>query len=460
MEVNWEHAQRIEQQFWVHIFDQMETGFLVDKELIESNIADLADNMEEIYKEVLPVLPMKVVPLVKKKKGVWPWVLKPFLESGEHNKWVTEWYGSKQDNPIVGGPFTRINFKPVDINSNLQLKNYLLDEGWIPEKWNYNKETGKRTSPKLSHEDNFVGIEGNVGRRVAHRLICRHRKSQLEGWHKRIRPDGRLTAGASGLAITGRLKHHTVVNIPGGEWGDDGEWKGAFFGHEMRSCFIAKPGYKIVGCDADQFQLRLLCHFMGDDEYTKAVISGSKDDGTDVHSKNQKMAGLPTRGKAKAFIYAFLFGAGDAKLAVQLGITVKEIRKVRANFLKKLPKLKALIDALKREWKKKGYLVGVDGRKILVEKEHTLLVFLLQATEAILMKVATCYAHQWVAARGLDANMVAHMHDEFQWECREDQADELGELLSQSIVKAYEYFDIKVPGAAAFDIGRNWAETH
>lgn len=458
MKVNWEKAGALEQQFWVHIFEQMDYGFLVDKELIEKHIATLEKSMDDIYGKVYPLLPLRCVAKVKAKKGIFPCVEKPFKKNKDYSQAAIDWY--EDDVEQVGGKFSRIIWEKVDINSNKQLKEYLLDEGWIPDKWNFNKETGKRTSPKLSHEDEFRGIKGEVGKDVAHRLICRHRKSQLEGWHKRIRPDGRLTAGASGLTITGRLKHTNVVNIPGGEWGDDGEWKGAFFGHEMRSVFIAKKGYKIVGCDADQFQLRLLCHFMGDDDYTKAVTEGSKDDGTDIHSVNQKKAGLSTRAQGKQFIYAFLFGAGDAKLALQLGISLKEVKKVRAKFLKELPKLSALIDSLKRVWKSKGYLVGVDGRKILIDKEHTLLVFLMQATEAILMKVATCYACKWIEARGLDAHLCAHMHDEYCFECVDEDCQEVGELLSRAIVKSYEYFDIKVQGAAEWAVGDCWGDVH
>lgn len=463
MKPNLLNALQLEQQFWTHICEQMETGFLVDKDRIERNIRVLTRIMDDTYDEITPKMPYLCIPTIKKKDGEYPYVQKPFTEAGKLHATLAKWIKSNGTSAMcdsISGPFTRVNFNRVDLNSRLQLIDYLLSVGWIPDKWNVNKETGKRTSPKLSNEDPFIGIKGDVGQKVAHRLKCRHRKSQLEGWHKRIRPDGRLTAGASGLAITGRLKHHTVVNIPGGEWGDAGEWEGAFFGHEMRSCFIAKKGYKILGCDADQFQLRLLCHYMGDDGYTQTVVNGSKADGTDVHTVNAHKAGLPTRAAGKKFIYAFLFGAGDKHLAVQLGIPVREIRKVRARFLSQLPKLQALINGLKNAWNRNGYLVGLDGRKIWVEYEHTLLVFLLQSAEAILMKYATCVAHKWIKEAGYDARMVAHVHDEYQWEVREDQTKEVGELLVKAIVKAYEFYEIKVEGAASYDVGDSWAETH
>ncbi len=62
-----------------------------------------------------------------------------------------------------------------------------------------------------------------------------------------------------------------------------------------------------------------------------------------------------------------------------------------------LPKLKALVDGLKKAYKARGYLLGCDGRKIFVRSEHMLLVYLLQSAEAIMMKVATLFAHKYVA---------------------------------------------------------------
>ncbi len=462
-QVNWERSLQLEQAFATHIAEQEDYGFLVDQDLIKNHIADLSNRMEGIRQRYQKRMPYLCKPFKKVKGGGAHYFKKPFLTNGVYSEPINKWYRLNDIDPTkveVVGQFTRIELRRISLDSNAELKDYLLSVGWKPEAWNYNKKTRKRTSAKLSVKDKFLGVKGEVGVNVAHRLQCRHRRSQLEGWQKNVREDGRIGAGAIGMTITGRLKHRTVVNIPGGEWGDEGEWKGAFFGHEMRSCFVAKPGYKIVGCDADQIQLRMLCHYMGDPSYTAAVESGSQDDGTDIHSVNTRLAGLAERAEGKKFIYAFLFGAGDGELAVQLKTTIGRVRRTRARFIRKLPKLAALVAALKREWKKKGYLIGLDGRKIWIEKEHTLLVYLMQCAEAVLMKAATVFAHIWIAKKKYDAHMVAHVHDEYQWEVREDQAEAVGELLSRAIVKAYEYFEINVQGGAAYDIGDSWAETH
>lgn len=447
----WELPLKIEHEFAKLLVMQRDKGFLVDKGLIEQHIKTLEEFIKEIDEEIVPLLPKRCVPQVKKVKGEWPYVKKPFLKSGELSQVSEDYielaYGGSD--PGISGMFTRIQFCDFDLGSVGQVKDYLLSQGWIPEQWNFSKITGERTSPKLTQDDDFLGVDGRVGRKVSERMKYRHRKSQLEGFLKIIRPDGRITADVSGICPTARLKHKGIVNIPGGD---------ALFGHEMREVFIVPNGYNLIGCDAASCQLRMLCHYMGDEEYTKAVLYGKSEDGTDIHSVNMRAAGCRTRGDAKTLIYAILFGAGDAKLAAQLGCTLREAKAMRKRFMDGLPKLKALVDGLKKAYKARGYLVGLDGRKIFVRSEHMLLVYLLQSAEAIMMKVATLFAHKAVAK--YDARMVAHIHDEYQWEVIEKDSEICAELLKESIVKAGKFLNLNVPMAGDSNIGVNWKETH
>ena len=442
---------KIEHEFGRLIVKQKKKGFLVNKPLIETHAETLTGWIDEIDEKVMPLLPKRCVPSVKKVKGEYPYVKKPFKKNGDYCQAVVDWIAQEGTtaSDCVGGCFTRIEFVDFDLGSVAQIKDYLLTAGWIPNEWNYSKITKLRTSPKLNKDDDFVGVDGVVGKEVAKRMIYRHRRSQLEGFIKIIRPDGRITADVSGMAPTVRLKHKGIVNIPGGE---------AIFGHEMREVFIVPKGYRLIGCDAASCQLRMLCHYMGDDEYTHAVVFGVKEDGTDIHSVNMRIAGCRTRGQAKTLIYAILFGAGDAKLASQLGCTLKQAKAMRKRFLDNLPKLKALVAGLKKAYKARGYLIGADGRKIFVRSEHMLLVYLLQSAEAIMMKVATLYASKYCEA--YDAYMIAHVHDEFQWEVAEEDSEIVGELLEKSIVKAGEFLNLTVPMAGESEIGMNWRDTH
>src|SRR5690606_2933909 len=113
----------------------------------------------------------------------------------------------------LAGPFSRVAFRRVDLDSNSEVKNFLLSLGWEPTEWNTN-DAGERTSPKLSKDDNFEGIQGSLGKLVAKRIQCRQRRGIIEGWLEVVRPDGRMPSVVSGIASTGRAKHRNIVNVP------------------------------------------------------------------------------------------------------------------------------------------------------------------------------------------------------------------------------------------------------
>ena len=94
-------------------------------------------------------------------------------------------------------------------------------------------------------------------------------------------------------------------------------------GKECRELFIAREGYKLVGCDASGLELRCLAHYMNDSDYTNEILNG------DIHTKNQQMAGLKTRAEAKRFIYAFNYGGGDELIGSIVGMfsSAKAVRK-------------------------------------------------------------------------------------------------------------------------------------
>lgn len=448
---DWKLPLKIEHQFGKLLVKQKKKGFLVDKKLIEKHITTLNRYINNIDRVTVPLLPLRCVPQVKKSKGIFPYVKKVFLQSGGYTDATTKWIDMAypDGDPDICNVFTRISFIEFNLGSSAQVKTYLLNAGWKPEKYNFSKLTGERTSPVLSGDDSFIGVNGKIGKIIAKRMKYRHRLSQLEGFLKLIRPDGRITGDVSGICPTARLKHKGIVNIPGSD---------ALFGNRMRSVFIVPVGYNLIGCDAASCQLRMLCHYMQDEKYTYAVVNGKEKDGTDIHSVNMGIAGCKSRSDAKTLIYAILFGAGDAKLASQLGCTTKEAAIMRNRFLNNLPKLKALVSSLKKVWKKRGYLIGLDGRKIFVRSEHMLLVYLLQSAEAIMIKVATLYAHKYCAA--FDACMVVHQHDEYQWEVKEEESEKIAELLEESIVKAGEFLNLNVPMGGTSKIGLNWRETH
>lgn len=190
---------------------------------------------------------------------------------------------------------------------------------------------------------------------------------------------------------------HTLI------WGVEGDW-----GTDCRDLFEAREGYTVVGCDASGLELRCLAHYMNDPEYTDLILNG------DIHTHNQKLAGLPERGQAKTFIYAFLYGAGDAKIGSIVGGGSKEGKRLKAEFLNGLPKLKKLMERLKYKVENQHgstkFIKGLDGRVVRIRHAHAALNTLLQSCGALLMKYWLICVMREVRKRGLDVHAVGNIH--------------------------------------------------
>ena len=193
-------------------------------------------------------------------------------------------------------------------------------------------------------------------------------------------------------------------------------------------------------------------------EYAKVILEG------DIHSVNQSAAGLPTRDNAKTFIYAFLYGAGDAKLGSIVGKGRQAGAKLRSKFLAGLPALEKLVRGVKKRAAEKGYLIGLDGRKLHIRSDHAALNTLLQSAGALVMKKALVILDADLQAAGLVPGVhyefLANVHDEWQIEVDEDKAEFVGKTAQAAIRKAGDYFGFRCPLDGEFKIGRNWAETH
>ena len=165
----------------------------------------------------------------------------------------------------------------------------------------------------------------------------------------------------------------------------------------------------------------MLAHYMKDEEYTNEIING------DIHTTNQKLATLESRDQAKTFIYAFLYGAGDEKIGKIIKANKGEGKKLKSRFLRNLPSLRTLTERV-RKASTRGWLRGLDGRKIYVRTVHASLNTLLQGGGAIVMKKAMVYLDQYIKNEGLDAKFVANIHDEWQLEVKDIDADKVGQF--------------------------------
>lgn len=262
-------------------------------------------------------------------------------------------------------------------------------------------------------------------------------------------------------AVTGRATHQSpnLAQVPAVR---------SPYGKECRSLFTVPRGFKQVGVDLAGLELRCLAHFMhkwDGGAYAETLLTGKEEDGTDIHSVNQRAAGLPTRDNAKTFAYGFLYGAGDAKLGTIVGGSAQVGKRLREQFLLALPALASLRGAVSNA-SKRGYLIGLDGRRLHIRSEHAALNTLLQSAGALISKQWLIEIDLAAQACGLkygydgDWTLLGYIHDEVQVAVREDLAEEFGQLVVRSAAKAGEFFNFKIPIGATAKIGNNWAECH
>jgi DNA polymerase I-like protein with 3'-5' exonuclease and polymerase domains len=223
------------------------------------------------------------------------------------------------------------------------------------------------------------------------------------------------------------------------------------YGSEMRSLFIVPKDKIMVGADLSGLELRCLAHYMKDDDYTSEILSG------DIHTANQKAAGLKTRDESKRFIYAYLYGCGDLLMGKICGGNRELGKKIKAEFLANTPalaKLRKRIEIASR----KGYIKALDGRKVYVRSSHSALNFLLQSAGAIIAKRAWEIFH--ILADDYDYKQLGVIHDEIQIECDPMDSATLGQLLVDAMECTTEYYKLNCPITGEYKIGRSWNDTH
>ena len=499
--VDWSRSILAEHRVADIIARQERRGVYFDTQRAKWYIHLLTERILKIDIVAVPLMPKRVIQGRTYNK--------PFKKNGDlsvaASKWVQEF------GVVVSGPFSTFTIDDFDFGKVGLFKDWMLKQGWIPDAWNIKNLTvdtaGKKlaqddmmrvingymddlrtsasgklrmemlgikkgmtvsavkqlllkkrivpTTPKLT-ETSFHTVDTPLGTMVMERMVWSHRRSLLEGLVEIVRPDHRLSARANPCATpTARMRHSGVVNIPAAR---------SPFGKELRSLFKAPiidgVRWKFVGYDAAALEIRMFAHYLGNEEYTEQVLNG------DIHSFNQKAAGLPTRDNAKVFFYGWLYGAGNSKIGSIVGGTAKDGAELNERFTNSIRGMKEFIDSTKQQ-AERGYLIGIDGRKLIMRRNetgevmaHKALNTLLQGAGAIVMKYAMIILDDGVKNLGLRAHKVLDMHDEGQWECHPEDVAKLRQLMDNCVRLAGEQLNMNCPLASESKEGYSWYDTH
>ena len=402
-----ERSIKLEHNVQAVIATQETNGFKLNERAAVTLLATLQSKLVVLETELQNIFPTKTTPRVSEKTGK---PLKPLVEV----------------------------FNP---GSRKQIGERLIEKGWKPEKFTENGQP-------IVDEGTLEGLDFPEAKAIAEFLLLQKRIAQIKSWLDVIQPDGRVHGKViTNGAVTGRMTHHSpnMAQVPS---------CGSPYGEDCRDLWIVEKGYKLVGIDASGLELRMLAHYMKDDAYIYEVTQG------DIHTANQKAAGLETRAQAKTFIYAFLYGAGAAKIGKVVGAGAKEGQRLIDSFLENTPKLRALRENVAKVCKSSGSLPGLDGRRLHVRSDHAAVNTLLQGAGAIVMKQALVILDERLTKLGVDYKFVANVHDEWQIEVEEAYADMVGKLGVQAIEQAGRVLEMRCPLTGEYRVGNSWKETH
>ena len=346
-----------------------------------------------------------------------------------------------------GIPTEKVQVIEFNPSSRDHVANRLINlRGWKPKQYT---NDGK---PKVD-EDVLKSLPYPESKVLVEYYTIEKRIGQLaegrQAWLKLVKNNRIYGSVNTNGAVTGRATHShpNVGQVPATT---------VPYGKECRELFTVEDDNVLVGIDVSGLELRCLAHFMSrydNGTYIKEVLDG------DIHTANQKAAGLDTRAQAKTFIYALVYGCGAAKMGEILGKDVKAGKKIISDFMKRTPALKRLIEDVQQK-ATKGYIKGLDGRQLKIRSAHKALNTLLQSSGALICKQWIIDVHELIHQHNLDCKQVAWVHDEIQIEIRKEHADELGKLAKQAIRNSEKKFNFRCQLDCEYRVGKDWSQTH
>jgi DNA polymerase I-like protein with 3'-5' exonuclease and polymerase domains len=228
---------------------------------------------------------------------------------------------------------------------------------------------------------------------------------------------------------------------------------------EFRKLFRASPDMRMVGADLAGIELRMLAHYLArfdGGRYGDVLLNG------DIHQENADKIGI-SRKLVKTVTYAFLYGAGNKKIGLSYDPQLSPLKasakgkEIREAYVAAIPGLNRLLERI-RERATEGFVLSIDGRKILVDSPHKALNYLLQSSAGVIAKRWMVIANELITPMG--GHQLAFVHDELQYECELSKVDDIKFSLELSAVQAGEHYRLRVPIAAESKQGANWSEVH
>lgn len=360
--------------------------------------------------------------------------------------------------------------EPFNINSTQQLSDVLFKKLDFPKEGLKKTKSGYYSTAsnvleqlKESEQEQETGI---IARIVEYRELGKLKSTYVDALPEMVyEGDGRIhTSFNQTGAITGRIasSNPNLQNIP----------IRSDVGQQIRRGFVAKPGHLFLAADYSQVELRVLAHISQDE----ALLNAFRND-LDVHKAtaaavyNIELDDVTynQRRFAKVVNFGLIYGMGAFRLARDSELTLAEAENYIKEYFERFPGIQKYLDETKNKAKTEGYVETLLGRRryfpvfrgsmtgqnrqAWLRAEREAVNHPIQGTAADIIKLAMIDLHRQLADYG--STMLLQVHDELLLEIPESEADEMKNLVIQTMSDAYQ---IDVPLKVEASLGRNWLE--
>jgi DNA polymerase-1 len=234
-------------------------------------------------------------------------------------------------------------------------------------------------------------------------------------------------------------------------------------GREIRSAFVAEPGFRLLSADYSQVELRILAHVSGEPKLREAFAAGE-----DIHAataaevlgKERTALTKDERNVAKMVNFGIIYGISAYGLSENLGIPREEAQTYIDTYLARFPHVQDFIQRTIEQAERDGYATTLLGRRRPVPElkarnrqtrgfgERVAVNFVMQGTAADVIKAAMVSIHRRLREEGRAARLVLQVHDELLLEVPEVETSAVRDLVREEMCGAYP-----LDPALAVDIG-------
>lgn len=350
--------------------------------------------------------------------------------------------------------------KEFNINSTKQLGVVLFEEMNLPvvKKTKTGYSTDSEVLDKLSGKHEIIDLISE------YRTLMKLKSTYADGLLPVIGSDGRIHSTLNQTVTqTGRISsaEPNLQNIP----------TRTSLGREIRKMFVAKEGYKLVGADYSQIELRVLAHISGDENMIDAFMND-----IDIHKMTaSQVFNVPDflvtdemRSAAKTVNFGIIYGQGDFGLSKELKISIKAAKAYIASYFEKYSGVRKYMDETIEKAKEEGFVTTIFGRRRYIEelkaKNRNLVAFgercamntPIQGSAADIIKIAMVKVYDALSEMCPKSHLVMQVHDELIVEAHPDEVSLVENILKTEMENAVK---LSVPLIADVKTGNSWYET-